>query len=180
MMLRAITMALLLLALVACGGEQEDASVGGMDPVVGEGSVTVGEPAPTFRLPATDGSVVDLSEMKGQVVVLNFWATWCAPCRVEMPELQAAYQANQEDGLRIVAIEIRASGSAEESAGLLEERGVRFPNVRDASGLMEERFIRRPAWPTTIFIDREGIVRYVQVGPMTKEFIEERLSELGF
>ncbi|MBA3533033.1 MAG: TlpA family protein disulfide reductase [Ardenticatenales bacterium] len=172
---------LLLLLLTACGDavEIQSPSVATIDPVVGEGIVQVDAPAPTFRLPTTSGGVVELESLRGKVVIVNFWATWCGPCRVEMPELQAVYEAHRDAGLEIIAVEAQSSGSAEESTTFLQEAGVTFPSVRDEEGLMELHYIRRPAWPTTVIIDQEGIVRFVQLGATTREMIEAQLDELG-
>jgi peroxiredoxin len=147
---------------------------------VSEGDVTVGEPAPTFVITAPDGTEINSADLKGKVVILNFWATWCGPCRLEMPEFEAAYQDQREKGLDVFAVEIRASGNMEESSQFLQEVGVTFPNIRDEDALLEGAFIKRPAWPTTIIIDREGIVHHVQVGPITVEVIAEKMNELGF
>jgi thiol-disulfide isomerase/thioredoxin len=129
---------------------------------------------------APDGTEVDSAELLGKVVILNFWATWCGPCRIEMPEFEAAYQDQRDHGLEVFAVEIRASGSVEESEQFLSEVGVTFPNIRDEEALLERAFIKRPAWPTTIIIDRDGVVHHVQVGPITREVIDEKMGELGF
>jgi peroxiredoxin len=147
---------------------------------VGEGEVAVGQIAPTFIVTTPDGTEINSADLQGKVIILNFWATWCIPCRIEMPEFEAAYQDQREKGLEVFAVEIRASGNAEDSAQFLQEVGVTFPNIRDEDALMEGAFIKRPAWPTTIIINREGVVHHVQVGPITTEVIAEEMNELGF
>jgi peroxiredoxin len=147
---------------------------------VGEGEVAVGQIAPTFIVTTPDGTEINSADLRGKVIILNFWATWCIPCRIEMPEFEAAYQDQREKGLEVFAVEIRASGNAEDSAQFLQEVGVTFPNIRDEDALMEGAFIKRPAWPTTIIINREGVVHHVQVGPITTEVIAEEMNELGF
>ncbi|MDQ4076232.1 MAG: TlpA family protein disulfide reductase [Chloroflexota bacterium] len=182
-----LVLPLLLIVLVSCGGSSGDSDATSVSngPTTGEahveeGEVRVGEPAPTFRLPTMDGRVLDLEEMEGKAVIVNFWATWCGPCRVEMPELQAAYERFHDHGLEIIGVEVASSGNAEQSAEFLQEVGVSFPTYRDENNLMEDQYIKRPALPTTVFIDRQGIVRFVQIGPMTEAFIEEQLDALGF
>ena len=177
----------LLIVLVSCGGSGGNSDATSLskgatlvEARVEEGEVRVGESAPTFRLPTADGRVLDLEEMEGKAVIVNFWATWCCPCRLEMPELQGAYDRFHDDGLEIIGVEVASSGTAEQSAEFLQEVGVSFPTYRDENNLMEDQYIKRPALPTTVFIDRQGIVRFVQIGPMTEEFIEEQLDALGF
>ena len=138
----------------------------------------VGRMAPDFTLPRLNGGGDDLSlsNFRGRPVVLNFWATWCGPCRLEMPELEEAYRASGGD-LVVVGVQVR--DDAGDPAAFLQEVGVTFPVVRDAEGSVQALYLKRVALPTTFFVDRDGLIRYVQVGPMTKTFIEERVREVA-
>jgi peroxiredoxin len=119
----------------------------------------VGEPAPDFQLTLVDGTHVRLSELRGQVVVLNFWATWCVPCRTELPMLDGYYRVAQRHGLRVFA------ATTEDSVPLSSLR-----RVFAALAIGAVRNMRGPyepingAVPTNFVIDRAGRVRYASAG----------------
>ncbi len=118
-------------------------------------------PAPEFALPAMDGSELRLSELKGQVVMINFWATWCGPCRQEMPLLQQLQVKYEPLGFTLVGINVEP-----ESAGArtwLEKVPVTFPILFDRQNQVAERFGVQ-GMPSSVFVDRSGNVRYVHRG----------------
>jgi len=119
----------------------------------------VGEPAPDFQLTLVDGTHVRLSELRGQVVVLNFWATWCVPCRTELPMLDGYYRVVQRHGLRVFA------ATTEDSVPLSRLRAVfgalAIGAVRNMRGPYEPI---NGAVPTNFVIDRAGRVRYASAG----------------
>ena len=139
----------------------------------------VGRAAPDFLLETAGGDTLRLSDLQGRPVVLNFWATWCPPCRQEMPELVAAYAEHEQAGLVIVGVDLQeADGPVQRFA---EEFGIRFPLVIDRDGEVAD------AWrlggpvegiPTSYFVDETGVIRDLYYGPMTGEILEERLAEL--
>lgn len=117
--------------------------------------------APDFALPAMDGSELRLSDLKGQVVMINFWATWCGPCRQEMPLLQQLQVKYEPLGFTLVGINVEP-----ESAGArtwLEKVPVTFPILFDRQNQVAERFGVQ-GMPSSVFIDRSGKVRYVHRG----------------
>jgi peroxiredoxin len=119
------------------------------------------EPAPDFALPAMDGGELRLSELRGQVVMINFWATWCGPCRQEMPLLQQLQVKYEPLGFTLVGINVEP-----ESAGArawLEKVPVTFPILFDRQNEVAGRFGVQ-GMPSSVFIDRTGKVRYVHRG----------------
>ena len=124
----------------------------------------VGQPAPDFRLTLVDGSHVQLSELRGQVVVLNFWATWCVPCRTELPTLDGFYRVAQRHGLKVFA------ATTESSLPLFQLR-----HVFAAMAIGAVRTTHGPyapiegAVPTNFVIDRAGRVRYAAAGAFDLE-----------
>ena len=122
----------------------------------------VGQPAPDFQLTLVDGSHVRLSELRGQVVVLNFWATWCVPCRAELPLLDGYYRVAQRHGLKVFA------ATTEDSLPLY-----RLQRVFAAMAIGAVRNMRGPyapiegAVPTNFVIDRAGRIRYAAAGAFT-------------
>jgi peroxiredoxin len=135
----------------------------------------VGRAAPDFRLERLGGGEVRLSDLRGQVVILNFWATWCAPCRQEMPEFVRLYSALQGQGLEIVAVDLQeAEGQVQ---GFVDEFGMRFPTVFDRTGEVARTY-RVNQLPVTLIVDREGVIRATKYGPVTPDFLQVELAKV--
>jgi peroxiredoxin len=136
--------------------------------------VEVGEPVPDFRLDTPDGAELRLSDFRGQAVVLNFWATWCAPCRAEMPDLQALHDEHAATGdLTVVAIDLQESGDSVTS--FAEELELTFPLALDRSGDVAERY-GLIGLPGTFFIDVDGILRARALGQLSGDLLPDGVS----
>ncbi len=131
--------------------------------------------APPFTLASTRGDKMDLGALKGQVIVVNFWATWCPPCRAEMPALDQVYRTKQEAGLRVLAVNQQEAAASVQSFG--QQLGLSFPLLLDPDGSVNVRYQVR-ALPSTFIIDRRGIIRQVVVGPLTREGLEAQVNAL--
>ena len=119
-------------------------------------------PAPDFRLPTPEGKAVALTELRGQVVFLNFWATWCPPCRVEMPSMERLYKEFKDQGLTILAIDM--GESAKQVARFMRDFQLSFPALLDTDGNVSARY-RVQGLPTTFLIDRGGRIAGAALGP---------------
>ncbi len=114
-----------------------------------------GAPVPSFHAPELDGSSVSLASLRGEVVLLNVWATWCYPCRREMPSFEALHQEFADEGLRVVAVSIDSPGARREIAEFLEEYGITFTILHDTDRRITTSF-RTLGVPETFLIDRQG------------------------
>jgi thiol-disulfide isomerase/thioredoxin len=136
------------------------------------GLLQAGEPAPDFSLVLEDGRSLRLSDLQGKPVVINFWATWCGPCRMEMPEL---VKAAQDEDVIVLAVDVQeARGPVEEFAA---EFGMTMPVVLDGEGKLRNLY-RVPGLPTTYFVDKDGAIVSLVVGPLTPQVLAARLAEL--
>lgn len=116
-----------------------------------------------------------LSEYVGQVVILNFWASWCMPCVVEMPALEAIYQEYHDDG--VVVLGVNVTDSSDTILAFVREHGLTFPVLRDPrQEAMKANNIR--VVPTTLFIDREGQIQQRKLGAMSASFLREQVESL--
>lgn len=118
--------------------------------------------APDFTLPDLEGNQISLSTYKGRVVLLNFWATWCPPCRLEMPTMEKAYRKYRDKGFEVVAVSVDA-GPKSSVKSFLRELGLSFQVLLDPD--METlRAFRGFSLPMTVVIDRQGVIRSRELG----------------
>jgi len=117
--------------------------------------------APDFDLTARDGGRVALSDLSGQVVMVNFWATWCGPCRAEMPHLEALYQRYSDLGFTLLGVNVEEGSSGADK--FLEETPVSFPILFDPENNVSELY-DVVAMPSTVLIDKSGNMRYIHHG----------------
>jgi peroxiredoxin len=129
--------------------------------------------APDFTLTALDGSSVRLSDLRGQPVLINFWASWCGPCRAEMPHIQTAYETHADEGL--VVLGVNQLESPPTVARFVAEYGVTFPIPLDSDGKASALY-QAHALPTSFFIDAEGLIRDMFIGPMSSGLLESKLQ----
>jgi len=134
----------------------------------------IGYPAPDFTLIDLDGNAVHLKDFRGKVVFLNFWATWCPPCRIEMPEMEELYQEYKDKDVAIIGVDLRESESSVKS--FVEENGYSWTFVIDSTGEVARDYMVTLI-PSSFFIDGDGIIRALQVGAMSKALMEIRLAE---
>lgn len=125
----------------------------------------VGEPAIEYRAATLEGDTVSLSSLEGDVVLLNLWATWCAPCRYETPYLQSLYEEYADEGFQIVGISLDTGNAAEDVEMFVEEYGVTYTILHDPQMRGMELY-QVLGLPATFLIDREGILRWMRYGPI--------------
>jgi thiol-disulfide isomerase/thioredoxin len=137
------------------------------------GLLQAGEAAPDFGLVLDDGRFLRLADLKGRPLVINFWATWCAPCRMEMPELVKAAAA--DENLVVIAVDVQEARAPVEA--FAAEFQMDLPVVLDKEGKVRSLY-RVPGLPTTYFVDADGKIASVVVGPLTPQVLEARLAEI--
>lgn len=125
--------------------------------------VTVGSAAPEFEAVTLDGAPTNLAAYRGEWVLLNVWATWCAPCRTEMPSIQRLHDRFAESGLRVVAVSVDAPGAGDAIRSFQEELGLTFDIVHDVAGTIQPAY-QSYRVPETFLIDPEGTIRKKVIG----------------
>lgn len=185
---------LLVFLLAGCGGRADSAATvagpsiapealpagpgRGYPTVAAEGEASAanarpGQPAPNFRLTLASGESLSLESLRGRPVIINHWATWCGPCRLEMPEIVRAAAAH--DDLVVVAANLMET--QETMAPFVEQYNMQFPVTVDPDGILSQLYGVR-GLPMTIFIDREGMVSAVWAGILTPDKLDELLGQI--
>lgn len=138
-------------------------------------AVALGKIAPEIMLPNLQGKVEKLSDYRGKAVLINFWASWCLPCREEMPDLEGVYQEFKEEGLVVLGVNLQED---RRTVGEFVSRfGLSFSFLVDTSGEVAEKY-NVLSLPTSYFIDREGIVRDLNVGALRRETLVRKLRRI--
>lgn len=140
-----------------------------------QATLTVGEPAPDFTLTTLTGQQIRLSDLRGRPVVVNFWATWCTPCRREMPDFQAIYDREQGNGLAVLGVNVGESriGVSE----FVQSLNLSFPILIDERETVQVAYKILPL-PATFFIDRAGVIRGIYQFQMSRMQMETEVQRI--
>jgi len=140
-------------------------------------SALPGHPAPDFELDALTGDRLALSQFRGRVVLINFWATWCPSCTAEMPEYEQVYQRHNRQDFTILAVNLQ-----ENRAGIrpfVTGMGLSFPVLLDETGDVTNTLYQIVGLPGSVLVNADGIIVYRHIGPMSGDLLEQKLAELG-
>lgn len=133
------------------------------------------EVAPDFTLTTLDGEEVSLSDFRGEPVMINFWATWCPPCKAEMPDMQKFYE---ETGMTIISVNMTSSERSRENVPkFVDEYEITFPVLMDEDSEVSDQY-EAYQLPTTYFLDKDGEIHFKLAGPMNYDFMMDKYNEL--
>ena len=161
-----------LAALLVAGAAACEGGAGGG----GVGAVEVGQPAPAYAATSLAGDSVSLAGLRGDVVLLNIWATWCHPCRTEIPELERLHQRFQSRGLEVIGVSVDVGGEDGAVAAFGKEYGLTYPVWRDPDGRVSTLFAALGV-PATYLIGRDGTLLWRKVGPVTEAELGPKIEE---
>lgn len=161
------------LAWILVSTDRTGVSTAGQIPAPREGFL-----APGFSLQTTEGETISLSDYRGQAVLLNLWATWCPPCRAEMPAIQKMYEKYKDQGFIVLAINMTYQDTPTAVEPFVQEYGLTFPILLEPNGDTAAQYELR-SLPSSFFIDRNGIIQEVIIGgPMAEALLNTRIESL--
>ncbi|MFQ5593496.1 MAG: redoxin domain-containing protein [Anaerolineae bacterium] len=137
---------------------------------------SAGDLAPDFTLKNLKGEEISLSDFKGQPVLINFWATWCGPCRIEMPVMDAMYQKYQDEGFVVLAVDVQESITVVQS--FVNSMGLTFPILLDLKSEIADGPYRIRAFPTSYFVGRDGKITAAHRGMMTEPIMQRYMDQV--
>ena len=134
--------------------------------------------APDFTLKTLDGKAITLSDLRGKVILVNIWASWCPPCRAEMPAIERVYQAYKEKGFEVLAVDSTVQDTLDGAKSFVLENKLGFPILLDETGLVT-RLYRIQSLPTSFFVGTDGVIREIVIGgPMAEAQLIIRVEKL--
>lgn len=160
----------------------QSASEEGRDETISEG-LSPGDIPPDFELKTLEGQTIRLSDYQGKKVILNFWATWCPPCKAEMPHLENYYKTKaKKQNVEIIAVNLtnaeRGSNKLETVKSFADEYGLTFPIPMDETGEVGNTY-QTITIPTSYIIDSKGTIHEKIIGPMDEEMIKKLVNEMS-
>ena len=138
----------------------------------------VGKPAPDFTLKALDGRDVALADFHGRPVLINFWASWCPPCQLEMPDLVRTYADRSADGLVVLAVNLTTQDTITNVRDFVKAFNLPFPVLLDETDTVSRDLYRLRGIPMSVFVDRAGVVSRVRIGATTGEQLGAFIDEI--
>lgn len=134
--------------------------------------------APDFSLNTPTGETYKLSELRGQAILVNLWATWCPPCRAEMPAIEKMYKEYKDQGFMVLAVNMTYQDDPFAVVPFIEEYGLTFPILLEETGDAASAYQLR-SLPSSYFINRNGIINEVVIGgPMSEALLRTRIEEI--
>lgn len=156
----------LLWGAAGCASEKTQSSAKSPEgAVAANGRIEIGLPAPAYATRSLEGDSVSLAGQKGKVVLLNIWATWCHPCRNEIPELQAIHVRYRDRGLVLIGVSVDNDGDDDAIRAFMKDFQMTFPIWRDPDERISAQFLAVGV-PATFLIDRNGVLRWRKTGPI--------------
>lgn len=158
---------------IFASADRQGTSTAGKIPAPREGFL-----APDFTLKTFEGETLMLSQFRGQAVLVNLWATWCPPCRAEMPAIQKLYVEYKDRGLVVLAVDMTYQDKVGAVLPFTQEYGLTFPILIDDTGAIAEKYELR-SLPSSFFIGRDGVIREVVIGgPMSEALLRTRIESI--
>jgi peroxiredoxin len=161
------------LAWIFASADRSGTSTSGLIPAPQQGFL-----APDFTLETTTGGTITLSDLRGTAVLINLWATWCPPCRAEMPAIEEVYNQYKDEGFVVLAVNMTYQDTFADIAPFVDEYGLTFPILLDKTGSVGSAYQLR-SLPSSFFIDRDGTINEVVIGgPMAEALLRTRVEEI--
>ena len=164
---------LLGLAWIWISADRSGTSTAGQVPAPQQGFL-----APDFELKTPTGETIKLSDLRGQAVLVNLWATWCPPCRAEMKTIETVYNEYKDQGFVVLAVDMTYQDNQTDIVPFVQEQGLTFPILLDETGDMANAY-QLKSLPSSYFIGRDGIIHEVVIGgPMAEALLRTRVEEI--